>query len=200
MKPDHTLIDVFVGGWGEAGVCLVSRGAIQRRGIERSPVIQRAARLSTLTGKRKANDNSNRTLRRRWTYRSYSNNPDPKVDPNTLLFGFGVLSIKEPSFGTLAGTIGGDGWQLQLKGGFGYGNPMSARFQGTGVVDGEPWAYDYLGYLAPIWPNGVEQRPAIVGTIVRTLTHSNGPGAGRRHRVIHRGQTRLRAWLLTFLA
>jgi hypothetical protein len=72
-----------------------------------------------------------------WTYRSYSNNPDPKVDPNTLLFGFGVLSIKEPSFGTLAGTIGGDGWQLQLKGGFGYGNPMSARFQGTGVVDGE---------------------------------------------------------------
>jgi hypothetical protein len=67
-----------------------------------------------------------------WTYRSYSNNPDPKVDPNTLLFGFDVLSIKEPSFGTLAGTIGGDGWQLQLKGGFGYGNPMSASFQGTG--------------------------------------------------------------------
>ena len=118
--------------------------------------------------------NPNKIFEGEWTYRSYTNNPDPNVDPNNLLFGFGVLTIKEPWFGTLAGTIGGDGWQLQLKGGFGYGNPMSARFQGTGVVDGEPWAYDYLGYLAPIWPNGVDQRPAIVGTIVRTLPHSKG--------------------------
>jgi hypothetical protein len=39
-----------------------------------------------------------------WTYRSYLNNPDPTVDPNTLLFGFGILKIEEPSFGTLAGT------------------------------------------------------------------------------------------------
>lgn len=109
-----------------------------------------------------------------WTYRSYSNNPDPAVDPNTLLFGFGALKIMEPSFGVLAGTIGGDGWQLALRGAITYGNPMTVRFQGTGVVDGEPWAYDYLGFLAPDWPNGVKQQPAIVGTIVRTITHSKG--------------------------
>ena len=109
-----------------------------------------------------------------WTYRSYSNDPDPAIDPNTLLFGFGVLKILEPAFGVLAGTIGGDGWQLQLQGAISYGNPMTARFQGTGVVGQEPWAYDYLGFLAPGWPNGVNQRAAITGAIVRTLTHSKG--------------------------
>jgi hypothetical protein len=109
-----------------------------------------------------------------WTYRSYLDDPDPAKDPNALLFGFGVLTITEPSFGQLAGTIGGDGWQLTLKGGVSFGYPAAARFQGTGIVDGEPWAYDYLGFRAPPWPNGVGQRAAIVGTVVRTLTHSKG--------------------------
>ena len=53
------------------------------------------------------------------------------------------------------------------------------RFQGVGatpgtIEDGHPWVYDYQGYVAPAWPNGVDQRPAIVGTIVRTVTHSHG--------------------------
>lgn len=42
------------------------------------------------------------------------------------------------------------------------------------VSSGEEWVYDYLGYLVPVWPNGVDQRPAIVGSIVRTKPHSMG--------------------------
>jgi hypothetical protein len=39
---------------------------------------------------------------------------------------------------------------------------------------GERWVYDYIGYLVPIWPNGVDQRAAIVGSVIRTVPHSNG--------------------------
>ena len=76
----------------------------------------------------------------------------------------------------LVGTIGGPGWSLKLKGARSYGDPMHARFQGTGTVGGEKWAYDYSGYLVPHWPNGVGQVPAIVGSVIRTIPHSAGPG------------------------
>lgn len=68
---------------------------------------------------------------------------------------------------------------LALKGTLTYGNPFTARFQGVGatagtIENGKPWIYDYLGFVAPAWPNGVNQRPAIVGTLVRDVTHSDG--------------------------
>jgi hypothetical protein len=54
---------------------------------------------------------------------------------------------------------------------------MSVRFQGKGVVSGEEWIYDYEGWLVPAWPNGVQQVPAMVGSIVRTIPHSGSqPG------------------------
>jgi hypothetical protein len=34
--------------------------------------------------------------------------------------------------------------------------------------------YDYLGFLSLRWPNGVDQIPVIVGTIVWTASHSGG--------------------------
>jgi hypothetical protein len=59
-----------------------------------------------------------------------------------------------------------------------FGNPPQVRFQGKGVVSGEEWIYDYIGWLAPVWPNSTNQlqRDAIVGSIVRTIPHSNGKG------------------------
>ena len=77
----------------------------------------------------------------------------------------------------LKGTISGSGWALVLKGARQYGNPMHARFQGVGIVNGEKWVYDYDGYLVPHWPNGVDQIPAIVGSVIRTIPHSGSqPG------------------------
>ena len=98
-----------------------------------------------------------------WTYRSLLNDPDVSTAFNSLEFG--------------RGTIGGPGWSLALKGSRAYGSPMQVRFQGTGVVSGEEWIYDYWGSLVPAWPNGVDQRPAIVGSVIRTIPHSGGsPG------------------------
>jgi hypothetical protein len=112
-----------------------------------------------------------------WTYRSFISNPDLTVNVNELLFGAGTLELSEPSFGTLAGTLGGPGWSLALSGAISYGNPFTARFQGAGDINGETWVYDYTGYLVPPWPNGVDQRPAIVGSVIRTVPHSGGQAA-----------------------
>ncbi len=112
-----------------------------------------------------------------WSYRSFHNNPDLEVEFGDLRFGAGELNLTEVSIGTLQGTLGGTGWSLALKGRFSYGNPFTIRFQGSGEIGGEDWVYDYHGFLAPLWPNGVDQRPAIVGTIVRTVPHSGGQSA-----------------------
>lgn len=108
----------------------------------------------------------------RWAYRSLLNDPDLGQAFNALEFGKGTIVIDDGPMQTLTGTIGDTGWSLNLKGSREYGTPMRVRFQGTGVVGGEKWVYDYEGFLVPPWPNGVDQRPAIVGSVIRTVPHS----------------------------
>jgi hypothetical protein len=114
-----------------------------------------------------------------WTYRSLLNDPDGSKAFNDLEFGEGTLVITEESSLTLGGTIGGPGWSLDLHGSFGYGSPMQVRFQGKGVVNGEEWIYDYIGWLVPTWPNSNStlERKSFVGSVVRTIPHS-GSGKG----------------------
>ncbi|NLS00702.1 hypothetical protein HGP17_28060 [Rhizobium sp. P38BS-XIX] len=114
-----------------------------------------------------------------WTYRSFNNDPDITKAPNDLLFGEGTIVIVEQSTTELSGTIGGPGWSLDLRGSFGYGSPMQVRFQGKGVVSGEEWIYDYIGWLVPVWPNSTDRLevPAIVGSVVRTIPHSGDGGS-----------------------
>jgi hypothetical protein len=115
-----------------------------------------------------------------WTYRSFLNDPDLAADANVnnLLFGDGTIQITAPSSDTLGGTIGGSGWSLNLHGSIGYGSPAQVRFQGVGVVNGEEWIYDYIGWFVPVWPNSNDllQRAAIVGSVVRTIPHSGSDG------------------------
>lgn len=113
-----------------------------------------------------------------WTYRSLLNDPDINKQFNDLEFGRGTIVIKEGPDQVLQGTIGGEGWSLALYGSRAYGSPMQVRFQGKGVVGGEEWIYDYIGWLVPVWPNSNDrlQRPAMVGSIVRTIPHSGSNG------------------------
>lgn len=115
-----------------------------------------------------------------WSYRSFLNDPDLSKDSDVtqLLFGDGTLEITAPSSETLGGTIGGQGWSLNLHGSIGYGSPSQVRFQGKGIVGGEEWIYDYIGWLVPVWPNSTDtlQRAAIVGSVVRTIPHSGSDG------------------------
>ncbi|AOJ05179.1 MULTISPECIES: hypothetical protein [Burkholderia] len=111
-----------------------------------------------------------------WTYRSLINNPNLSMDFDKLEFGRANIQIDKAPMGVFKGRIYGDGWELTLSGYVDYGAPNTVRFQGRGKVGGEEWIYDYVGYLSPAWPNGIKQRPALAGSIVRTVPHSNGAG------------------------
>ena len=112
-----------------------------------------------------------------WTYRSLLNDPDLATGFDKLEFGRAHIEIDDAPMGVLRGRIFDTGWELTLSGSIGYGDPWTVRFQGRGLVGGETWIYDYLGFVVPPWPNGVDQRPAITGSIVRTVPHAgSGPG------------------------
>jgi len=114
----------------------------------------------------------------KWTYRSLLNDPDVNTQFNDLEFGRGIIAIEEGPEQVLQGTIGGTGWSLNLYGSRAYGSPMQVRFQGKGLVSGEEWIYDYIGWLVPVWPNSTPtlQRAAIAGSVTRTIPHSSGDG------------------------
>ena len=110
-----------------------------------------------------------------WTYRSFLSNPDIKTDFNQLEFARASLVIERAPLGVLLGRLSFDQDYLALNGAISYGNPFSARFQGRGATSAtQGWIYDYLGFLVPAWPDGVDQRPCIVGTVIRTVAHSDG--------------------------
>ena len=113
-----------------------------------------------------------------WTYRSLLNDPDSSTPFDKLEFGVGTLTINDGPPELLTGTIGGPGWSLTLHGSRSYGSPAQVRFQGKGVVGGEEWIYDYIGWLVPVWPASTDalDRPAIVGSVTRTIPHSSGNG------------------------
>jgi len=117
----------------------------------------------------------------KWTYRSFINNPaevgNDAQKALALIFGEGQITISPSEFGTLMGVVTfGAEFPLDLKGWTAYGTPFTTRFQGVGRkgTQTEGWIYDYLGYLVPNWPNGVDQRAAIVGSVIRTVPHSGG--------------------------
>jgi hypothetical protein len=117
-----------------------------------------------------------------WSYRSFYNDPTFHVDKqgnddfNVLELGFGNLAIQQTGPQELGGTIGGDGWSLELKGSMNFGNPGQVCFRGTGVVGGNQWSYSYIGWLVPVWPQGKEQVRALVGSIVRDIDHPSSSG------------------------
>lgn len=113
-----------------------------------------------------------------WTYRSLFNDPDISTPFAQLEFGSGKIIIEDAPPERLTGTIGGTGWSLALRGSRSYGSPAQVRFQGKGVVGGEEWIYDYIGWLVPVWPASTDalDAPAIVGSVMRAIPHSSGTG------------------------
>jgi len=121
-----------------------------------------------------------------WTYRSYVNSPDLVTDADSalaMIFGQGIFTFQASSSNTLKGTFDmGGGLVLDLEGAIqqaGKDSPLTVQINGYGRAGTgtEGWEYDYYGFLAHPWPNGVNQVPAIVGTVIRAKPH-NGGSAG----------------------
>lgn len=115
-----------------------------------------------------------------WTYRSFLNNPAPVNSPDdaaALIFGEGELVIAEATPGgafTASLSFGGDA-VMDLTGTVGdeTADPIRIFASGAGRADSPiaDFRYDYLFYVVPSWPQGVGQRDALVGSVVRAADH-----------------------------
>ena len=120
-----------------------------------------------------------------WIYRSYFNNAVlVGYDPQKALqqiFGEGELTFSsndEKNFKAVLDFGGGAAMDLfgSIVKGSGV-NPTALLITGTGRegTSTAKWVYQYQGYIVPEWAEGVNQVPAIVGTVIRTIPHGSGP-------------------------
>jgi hypothetical protein len=111
-----------------------------------------------------------------WTYRSFVNNPEVGKDFDELELGRGELTVEHFAPGIFVGRLSfGDTYQFRLRGVVDMRPPCSVRFTGFGdAKDSKGQIYDYVGFFVPTWSNGIDQRPALVGSTVRTVAHNGG--------------------------
>jgi hypothetical protein len=118
----------------------------------------------------------------KWTYRSYLNsaalvNRD-KDKALAIIFGEGTYSFDPPSGTAFTGSLDmGNGRVLDLKGRITRTAPLSVAISGYGRAGTptEGWEYDYNASLAYQWPNGIDQAPALLGSVIRAKPHGSGP-------------------------
>jgi hypothetical protein len=117
----------------------------------------------------------------KWTYRSYVNTTslvgDDKDKALAIIFGEGVYAFDPPNGGALTGALDmGGGYVLDLKGTVTQIAPLSVAISGYGrpATPTAGWECDYNASLAYQWPNGVNQAPALVGTMIRAKHHDGG--------------------------
>jgi len=111
-----------------------------------------------------------------WTYRSFHNNPDIHAGIEKLIFGTGTLTFEKISTNVIKGHFDfGPNVTLMVNGNLLPGDPIQLNFRGAGVPNSPTagWMYDYKGVFLPNWSNGIDQIPAIVGSVIRTAPHGN---------------------------
>lgn len=123
-----------------------------------------------------------------WTYRSFRNNQEPVGDVTTdpsklvkLLFAEADWVVQDTGNNSFKGELRfGPQDVMDLTGKVMAGSarcPARVHINGKGRLgtSTEHLFYDYDGELAYHWPNGVDQRPAIVGSVIRVKPHDNAP-------------------------
>jgi len=105
-----------------------------------------------------------------WTYRSFLNDatyPYLTAPPTSrgLILHEAVLRLETPT----DRAIEWPGRSLDVQGTI-YG--FSSIFQITGTGGG--WEYRYQGFLTTDWERGVNQRPALVGSVIHVLPPPGG--------------------------
>ena len=156
-------------------VCLIAAPALAQNKPQSAAAVPAAAPMATAF-----------SISGKWTYRSYVNSP-VLVDGDAnralqMIFGEGVFTFDTPTSTTLKGTLDmGGGFVLDLEGTVQPtaqgGAPVTVEIIGTGRANTPTagWEYDYYGYLAYRWPNGVNQVPALVGSVIRAKPHNGAP-------------------------
>jgi hypothetical protein len=120
-----------------------------------------------------------------WRYRSFLNNPAPVGnDPaklETILFAEALWTVKDAAVTVFDGELSfGPSNVMDLKGVVTVaqnGVAAHAHIVGKGRpgTSTEHLFYDYDGSLTESWPNGVNQVPAITGSVIRVQPHDGEP-------------------------
>lgn len=120
----------------------------------------------------------------KWTYRSFHNDPVPVGDDPkkalALIFAEAALVLRPLNDADFVGLLDWDGGGMDLKGKMIEGSrdtPVAFAIVGYGrpgtSTDG--WEYAYNGCLSYTWPEGIDQVPSLVGSIVRVKPHNGRP-------------------------
>jgi len=116
-----------------------------------------------------------------WTYRSFHNNPKPVQSFDEIRLAQADLVLNEAGPDWLEGTLSFGKSSLEMAG---VSTCVEGRWQlrmrakGLDKTDTCGWVYDYVGEMAAEWPTGDGQRPAIVGTVIRSVYHDPDRDAG----------------------
>lgn len=124
----------------------------------------------------------------KWTYRSYRNDPalvgDDAAAALGMIFGEGVFDFEPVPDGSFRGGLGmGSGYALSLTAELvpgAAGEPPCYAIIGLGIAGTatEGWRYDYRCTPGYQWPEGKEQVPSLLGTVVRVNAHGPNAPAG----------------------
>jgi hypothetical protein len=121
----------------------------------------------------------------KWTYRSFHNraalvNGDQQAALD-LIFAEAVFTFALDGANGVKGALDWDGGGIDIAGAITVASAetLAVTLVGSGRPNSETagWEYDYRASLAHTWPNGVNQVPALVGTVIRAKPH-NGQPAG----------------------
>jgi hypothetical protein len=119
----------------------------------------------------------------KWTYRSFHNraalvNGDKQAALD-LIFAEAVFTFAVDEAYGVKGALDWDGGGLDITGTITVASAkaLAVELVGTGRPNSETagWEYDYRASLAYHWPNGVDQVPALVGTVIRAKPHDGEP-------------------------
>lgn len=118
-----------------------------------------------------------------WTYRSFHNEPEPVDSFDELRLAQAELTLEAVGSDLLSGRLSFGDDYLAMSGTVQDADPPTVRLRATGLEGTATagWIYDYVGYLAPFWPEGDSQRPALVGTVIRTAPHEPKRPAGHSY-------------------
>jgi hypothetical protein len=124
-------------------------------------------------------------LEGKWTYRSYRN--DPALvggDASAALVQIldeGVIDLESDGPRRFHGGLGmGMNHALSLEGELLDGDPVQFSMIGVGIARTPTagWRHDYRGLLGFAWPDGIDQVPSLLGTVIRVVAQGDHAPAG----------------------
>lgn len=123
----------------------------------------------------------NKLLKGTWSYRSLHDDPDLTKPFNDLRFGAGAIEITEVGYDQIVkATLDmGSNYKLDVTGEIKResGRVTGIYLKGEGIkgTETEGWIYEYFGNLVYRWPNGIDQKNVISGSVIRSVKHGDAP-------------------------